>query len=74
MTSPLLEARALTMRFSGVTAPDALDLCVHEGEILGLLGPNGSSKTNFFNVVPGIYGPSSGQVLLEGADITRRSA
>ena len=73
MTAPLLEARGLTMRFGGVTALDALDLVVREHEILGLLGPNGSGKTTFFNVVTGLYAASAGQVLLGGADITRRS-
>ena len=73
MTAPLLEARALTMRFGGVTALDALDLVVHEREILGLLGPNGSGKTTFFNVVTGLYAASAGQVLLDGAEITRQS-
>ena len=74
MTAPLLEARALTMRFGGVTALDALDLVVHEREVLGLLGPNGSGKTTFFNVVTGIYAPSSGAVLLGGALVTATSA
>ncbi|MEO8249828.1 MAG: ABC transporter ATP-binding protein [Burkholderiales bacterium] len=74
MTTPLLEARALTMRFGGVTALDALDLVVQEREILGLLGPNGSGKTTFFNVVTGIYAPSSGEVLLDGAPVTAASA
>ncbi len=74
MTAPLLQARGLTMRFGGVTALDALDLTVHAHEILGLLGPNGSGKTTFFNVVTGIYTASGGQVLLDGADITRHSA
>ncbi len=74
MTAPLLQARGLTVRFGGVTALDALDLDVHGQEILGLLGPNGSGKTTFFNVVTGIYGASGGQVMLDGADITRHSA
>ena len=73
MTAPLLQALGLTMRFGGVTALDALDLTVNEHEILGLLGPNGSGKTTFFNVVTGIYAASGGQVLLDGADITRHS-
>jgi ABC-type branched-subunit amino acid transport system ATPase component len=74
MNGPLLQARGLTMRFGGVTALDALDLDVHEQEVLGLLGPNGSGKTTFFNVVTGIYTASGGQVLLDGADISRHSA
>jgi branched-chain amino acid transport system ATP-binding protein/sulfate-transporting ATPase len=43
----LLEAQNLTMRFGGVTALDSLNLHVNEGEVLGLLGPNGSGKTTF---------------------------
>ena len=75
MSAPvLLQATGLTMRFGGVTALDALDLNVHEHEILGLLGPNGSGKTTFFNVVTGIYAASAGQVLLDGRDISRHSA
>ena len=72
--SPLLEARGLTMRFGGVTALDALDLVVNEHEILGLLGPNGSGKTTFFNVVTGLYAASAGEVLLDGRPITGQSA
>ncbi len=73
MSGPLLQARGLTMRFGGVTALDALDLQVNEHEILGLLGPNGSGKTTFFNVVTGLYAASAGQVLLDGREITRQS-
>ena len=73
MTAPLLEARALTMRFGGVTALDALDMVVNEHEILGLLGPNGSGKTTFFNVVTGLYAASSGQVLLDGKELTHQT-
>ena len=73
MSAVLLQASALTMRFGGVTALDALDLTVHEHEILGLLGPNGSGKTTFFNVVTGIYAASSGTVQFGGRDLTRAS-
>jgi len=66
----LLAAQALTKRFGGVVALDSLDLEVQRGEILGLIGPNGSGKTTFFNVVTGIYGPDAGNVSFGGADIT----
>ena len=49
--TPLLEARSLTRRFGGVVALGQLDLEVAPNEILGLIGPNGSGKTTFFNVV-----------------------
>ena len=70
----LLEARGLSKRFGGVLALDKLDLAVSANEILGLIGPNGSGKTTFFNVVTGIYGADEGSVLFGGADITQASA
>ena len=73
MSAPLLQASGLTMRFGGLTALDALDLTVNEGEILGLLGPNGSGKTTFFNVVTGLYAASAGSVLLDGRDLSRNT-
>ena len=66
----LLEARGLTRRFGGVVALDNLDLVVVPNEIIGLIGPNGSGKTTFFNVVTGIYGAHGGSVTFDGADIT----
>ena len=70
---PLLRASGLTRRFGGVVALEDLDLAVQRGEILGLIGPNGSGKTTFFNVVTGIYPASAGRVEFEGQDITRSS-
>ena len=55
-----MEARGLTRKFGGVVALDHLDLAVEPNEILGLIGPNGSGKTTFFNVVTGIYGADGG--------------
>ena len=73
-TMKLLEAKDLTMRFGGVTALDSLDLYVNEGEVLGLLGPNGSGKTTFFNVITGLYRASAGHVHFRGQDLTEASA
>ena len=69
----LLQASALTRTFGGVVALDHLDLAVTRNEILGLIGPNGSGKTTFFNVVTGIYRPDSGEVVFDGMDITGAS-
>jgi branched-chain amino acid transport system ATP-binding protein/sulfate-transporting ATPase len=69
----LLEARALTKTFGGVVALDQLDLAVERNEILGLIGPNGSGKTTFFNVVTGIYNADQGEITFDGAPITRAS-
>jgi branched-chain amino acid transport system ATP-binding protein len=72
--SYLLEARGLTRKFGGVVALDNLDLAIVPNEIIGLIGPNGSGKTTFFNVVTGIYGADGGSVTFDGSDITRASS
>ena len=72
--SALLQARGLVRRFGGVVALDGLDLDVAANEILGLIGPNGSGKTTFFNVVTGIYGADAGSVTFDGTDITNTSS
>jgi branched-chain amino acid transport system ATP-binding protein len=66
----LLEARGLTKNFGGVVALDHLDLAVASNAILGLIGPNGSGKTTFFNVVTGIYGVDAGVIVFDGTEIT----
>jgi len=66
----VLASNRLTKRFGGVVALEDLDLEVTHNEILGLIGPNGSGKTTFFNVVTGLYRPDSGQVAFAGRDIT----
>ena len=70
----LLEAHGLVRRFGGVVALDGLDLAIASNEILGLIGPNGSGKTTFFNVVTGIYGADEGRVTFDGVDITKAAS
>ena len=65
----LLQLDGLTMDFGGLRAVDQLSLKIHEGEIVSLIGPNGAGKTTVFNLITGIYPPSGGKVLFEGADI-----
>ena len=65
----LIEVENLTMRFGGLTALDALSMSVREGEVLGLIGPNGSGKTTFFNVLTGLYKASGGRIVYRGQDI-----
>jgi branched-chain amino acid transport system ATP-binding protein/sulfate-transporting ATPase len=69
----LLQARGLTKRFGGVVALNDFNVDVHPNEIVGLIGPNGSGKTTFFNVVTGIYGVDAGNIAFDGADITGAS-
>ncbi len=73
MNLPVLSAQGLTVRFGGLTALNALDLHLDPNEILGLIGPNGSGKTTFFNAVTGLYRAAAGKVLVDAVDITRAS-
>ncbi|RZS34912.1 amino acid/amide ABC transporter ATP-binding protein 1 (HAAT family) [Herbihabitans rhizosphaerae] len=66
---PLLELSGITMRFGGVTAMKEVNLTVNKGEIFALIGPNGAGKTTAFNVVTGVYKPTSGQVRFTGKRI-----
>ena len=66
--------RGLTKTFGGVVALDRLDLAIARNEILGLIGPNGSGKTTFFNVITGIYRSDQGDVTFDGSAITGASA
>lgn len=62
----LMQIRDLTMRFSGITAIENLDLDVEEGSVTSLIGPNGAGKTSVFNCITGFYKATSGNILFEG--------
>ncbi len=70
----LLDCAGVTRRFGGLVALDHLDLRTQHGSILGLIGPNGSGKTTFFNVLTGIYGYTEGRSTFGGQDVTNLSA
>ncbi|WFE52752.1 ABC transporter ATP-binding protein [Micromonospora sp. WMMD1155] len=70
--SVLLEVDDVTLRFGGVVALDKINFQIYEGEILGLIGPNGAGKTTSFNVMTGVYKPTSGAVLFRGQKVTGR--
>lgn len=65
----LLSAEDVTMRFGGLVAVDRVNFEVREGEIVGLIGPNGAGKTTFFNCLTGLYQPTAGQVVFNGATL-----
>jgi ABC-type branched-subunit amino acid transport system ATPase component len=68
-SAPLLETQGVTRRFGGLTAVEGLNFEVRHGEILSLIGPNGAGKSTVFNLISGIYPPSSGRILFKGDNI-----
>ncbi len=69
----LFEMRDVTVRYGGVTALRGATVTAEARSIHGLIGPNGAGKSTLFNVATGLVTPSSGQVFLDGEDVTRRS-
>ncbi|CAB4529857.1 unannotated protein [freshwater metagenome] len=69
MSEKILDLQDVVMEFGGVTAINKLNLHVNKGEILALIGPNGAGKTTVFNVVTGVYTPTSGEILFNGASV-----
>jgi branched-chain amino acid transport system ATP-binding protein len=67
----LLETQDLTVKFGGLTALDSVTFNIKRGEILGLIGPNGAGKTTCFNAITGVYRPTSGSVMFDGAPLGR---
>src|SRR5664280_2413679 len=68
----LLQTIALTKSFGGLTAMRNIDFHVNRREIVGVIGPNGAGKSTFFNLITGLYKPTSGRILVEGRDLTGR--
>ena len=64
MAKTILNLKDLTIKFGGVTALNSVNLELKEGEILALIGPNGAGKTTVFNLITGVYKPTSGNVFL----------
>ena len=62
----LLETKDLSIRFGGLKAVDRLNLTIEKGQLYGLIGPNGAGKTTVFNMLTGVYQPTSGTVTLDG--------
>jgi simple sugar transport system ATP-binding protein len=71
--TPILELRGITKRFPGVLANDHIDLTLHKGEILALLGENGAGKTTLMNILYGLYTPDEGEVFVKGEQVRVKS-
>src|ERR671934_255771 len=68
----LLQASGVTKRFGGLVAVNNIDFVLEERSISSLIGPNGAGKTTFFNMIAGLYTPTSGRITFRGANITGR--
>ena len=65
----ILQTNKATIRFGGLVAVNELDMDVREGEIFGLIGPNGAGKTTIFNLLTGVYKPTSGEIHFRGGRV-----
>jgi branched-chain amino acid transport system ATP-binding protein len=70
----LLETKKLTKSFGGVVASNDIDFTIDKGEIVAIIGPNGSGKTTFYNLLTGITPSTYGKIIFEGKDITKMPA
>src|SRR5690606_15799380 len=66
MSTPLLELEQVTIKFGGLTAVCDFTTTIGEGELVGLIGPNGAGKTTAFNMITGVYQPTSGSIRFGG--------
>ncbi len=71
--SVMLEVKELSIQFGGLHAVDGLNMKVKKGQLYGLIGPNGAGKTTVFNMLTGVYKPTSGGIFLEGVNIAGKS-
>jgi branched-chain amino acid transport system ATP-binding protein len=72
--APVLELRAISKAFGALVVADSISLMVHAGDIHALIGPNGAGKTTLIHQISGMLAPDRGQIILNGADVTRLAA
>jgi branched-chain amino acid transport system ATP-binding protein len=69
---PIYRAQEITKAFGGLVAVDNVSFEIPRGSIVSIIGPNGAGKTTFFNILTGLYRPTSGRLVFEERDVTRR--
>ena len=67
----LLSVENLTKSFGGLTAVSNVNITIEEGELIGLIGPNGAGKTTLFNLITGVYVPTSGKILVDHDNVKK---
>src|SRR4051794_34217563 len=70
--SGIYTATNVTKAFGGLIAVDSVSVDIPEGSIVSIIGPNGAGKTTFFNILTGLYKPTSGVLEFDGKDVTRK--
>jgi branched-chain amino acid transport system ATP-binding protein len=74
MSAPLLKLDNVTVQFGGLKAVSELSFEINEGELIGLIGPNGAGKTTVFNLITGVYQPTSGEITFAGKSVVGHRA
>ncbi len=69
MAEAMLQLSGLTKRFGGLTAVDHVDLQIHDGEVVGLVGDNGAGKSTLIKMISGVYHPDEGQIRFHGREV-----
>jgi branched-chain amino acid transport system ATP-binding protein len=69
--APILQARNLVKRYDGLIAVDGMSIALAHGEMVGLIGPNGAGKTTLFNLLAGSVAPTSGEIRIGSAEVSR---
>lgn len=67
MSNVLLETKDVTIQFGGLKAVDSFSMKINKSELVGLIGPNGAGKTTLFNMLTGVYQPTSGEITFDGS-------
>ena len=69
MAESILKCSNVSIVFGGLTAVDDFNMYINEGELIGLIGPNGAGKTTAFNLLTGVYAPTSGTIEFCGENV-----
>ncbi len=69
----MIRVEHISKHFGGIRAVDDVTLTIEKGSVTGLIGPNGAGKSTLFNLIAGLYRPTSGRIFLDGEEITEEN-